>query len=155
MPKISNCSSTWFDFSRGRCQVPICSWQHLEEALKFLILSLFSPSAPTVSTHLPPYLRSCCSVAQSCLTLCGPMDCSMPGFPVLHYLLEFAQNQVHWVGNAIQSSHPLLSPSPPAIFPIIRVFSNQSALHIRWPKYWSFSISPSSEYSSFYKKNLK
>ena len=104
MPKISNCSSTWFDSSRGRCQVPICSWQHLEEALKFLILSLFSPSAPTVSTHLPPYLRSCCSVAQSCLTLCGPMDCSMPGFPVLHYLLEFAQNQVHWVGNAIQIS---------------------------------------------------
>ena len=115
MSKISNCSSTWFDSSRGRCQVPICSWQHLEEALKFLILSLFSPSAPTISTHLPPYLRSCCSVAQSCLTLCGPMDCSTPGFPVLHYLLESAQNQVHWVGNAIQSSYPLLSPSPPVL----------------------------------------
>ena len=54
------------------------------------------------------------SVTQLCLTLCDPMDCSMPGFPVLHYLLELAQTQVHWVGGAIQPSHPLLSPSPPA-----------------------------------------
>ena len=57
----------------------------------------------------------CCTVAQSCGTLCGPMDCSTPGFPVLHYFLEFAQTHVHWVGDAIQPSHPLSSPSPPAL----------------------------------------
>ena len=55
-----------------------------------------------------------CSVAQSCLTLCNPLDCSTPGFPVLHNLLEFAQAHVHWVSDAIQPSRPLLSPSPPA-----------------------------------------
>ena len=86
----------------------------------------------------------------SCVWLCDPMDCSMPGFPVHHQLLEFTQTHVHWVGDAIQPSHPchplLLLPS---IFPSIRVFSNESVLHIRWPKYWrfSFSISPSNEYS--------
>ena len=76
------------------------------------------------------------------------MNCSMPGLPVLHQLLKSTQTHVHWVGDAIQPSHPLLSPSPPAsIFASIRIFSNESALHIRWPKYWSFSfnISPSSE----------
>ena len=90
------------------------------------------------------------SVAESCLTLCEPMDCNMPGLPVHHQLPEFTQTHVHWVSDAIQPSHPLSSPSPPAsIFSSIRVFSNESALHIRWPKYWSFSfsISPSSEYS--------
>ena len=56
----------------------------------------------------------CCSVAQSCLTLCDPTDRSMPGFPVLHHLLEFAQTQVHWLGDAIQPSRPLWSPSPHA-----------------------------------------
>ena len=79
------------------------------------------------------------------------MDCSMPCFPVLYHLLELAQKHVPQVGDAIQPSHPLSSPSPPAfiIFPSIRVFSNESALCIRWPKYWSFSfsISPSNEYS--------
>ena len=57
-------------------------------------------------------LCCCCSITQSCLTLCNPMDCSMPGFPVLHYLPEFAQTHVHWVGDAIQSSHSLSPPSP-------------------------------------------
>ena len=93
---------------------------------------------------------SWCSVAQSCLTLCNPMDCSMPGFPVHHQLLELAQTYIHGVSDAIQPSHPLPSPSPPAsIFPSIRVFSNESALCIRWPEYWSFSLSssPSNEYS--------
>ena len=86
------------------------------------------------------------SVAQSCLTLCDPMDCSTPGLPVHHQLPEFTQTHVHQVGDAIQPSHPLLSPSPP---PSIRIFSSESALHIRWPKYWSFSfsISSSNEYS--------
>ena len=58
-----------------------------------------------------------CSVAQSCLTLCDPMDYSTPGFPVLHYLWGFAQTHVHWVGVVIQPSHPLSSPSPPAFNP--------------------------------------
>ena len=78
------------------------------------------------------------------------MDCSMPGFPVHHQLPQLAQIHVHRVGGAIQPSHPLSSPSPPAlIFPSIRVFSSESVLCIRWPKYWSFifSISPSNEYS--------
>ena len=57
----------------------------------------------------------CCSVSKSCLTLCDPMDCSMPGFPVFHCLLEFAHVHVHWVGDAIQPSHPLLPPSPSAL----------------------------------------
>ena len=58
---------------------------------------------------------SCCSVSQSCLPLCDPMDYSMPGFPVLHYLPEFAQTRVHWVGDAIQPPHPLSPPSLPAL----------------------------------------
>ena len=90
------------------------------------------------------------SVAQLCPTLCNPMDCSMPGIPVHHQLPELAQTHVHRVGDAIQPSHPLLSPLLlPSIFSSIRVFSNESVLHIRWPKYWSFSfsISPSNEYS--------
>ena len=58
--------------------------------------------------------NTCCSVTQLYLTLCDPMDCSTPGFPVLHHLLELAQTHVHWVGDTIQPSHPLSSPSPPA-----------------------------------------
>ena len=89
------------------------------------------------------------SVAQWCPTLCNPMDCSTPGFPVHHHLPELTQTQVHWVSNAIQPSHPLSFPSPAFIFPSIRVFSRESVLHITWPKYWSFSfsISPFNEYS--------
>ena len=61
------------------------------------------------------YCYCCCSVTQSCLTLCNPMDSSMPGFPVFYHLLELAQTHVHWVSDAIQPSHPLLPPFPPAI----------------------------------------
>ena len=77
------------------------------------------------------------------------MNHSTPGLPVHHKLLEVTQTHVHRVGDAIQPSRPLSSPSPPASPPSIRVFSNESALRIRWPKYWSFSssISPSNEYS--------
>ena len=85
-------------------------------------------------------------VVQLCLTLCNPMDWSMPGFLVLHCLLEFAQTHIHWV-DAIQPSHPL---SPP--FPLALTLSQHQGLfqwvgssHQEWPKYWSFSISPSSE----------
>ena len=90
------------------------------------------------------------SSAQSCLTLWDPMDCSTPGLPVHHQLLELAQTHVHGVGDAIQPSHPLSSPSPSAFnLAQIRVSSNESVLCINWPKYWrfSFSISPSNEYS--------
>ena len=87
-------------------------------------------------------------VAQSCLTLCDPMNHSTPSLPVYHHLLEFTQTHIHRVSDAIQPSHPLSSPSPPAPIPLnIRVFSNESTLCMRRPKYWSFSysISPSKE----------
>ena len=78
------------------------------------------------------------------------MDFSTPGLPVHQQLPELTQTHVHPVGDAIQPSHPLLSPSPPAPNPSsIRAFSNESTLHMRWPKYWSFSFSiiPSNEHS--------
>ena len=155
--------------------------------------------ASSSSYHLPFVERVSCLVSwltvifyqdlclntcqfRSVPTLCDPMNRSMPGLPVHHQLLEFTQTHVHWVGDATQPSHPLSSPSPPAlnlsqhqgplymsielvmppshlilchpffllpsIFPSIRVFSNESALCIGWPKYWSFSfnISPSNEH---------
>ena len=81
-----------------------------------------------------------------CLTLCNPMDYSLPCFPVLRYLLELAQILVPWVSDVIQPSHPLSSPLLlPLVFPSIRIFSTESALCIRWLKYWSFSISPSNK----------
>ena len=103
------------------------------------------------------------SVAQSYPTLCDPMNCSTPGLPVHHQRLEFTQTHVHRVSDAIQPSHPLSSPSPPAPNPsqhqglfqwvnssheVARVFSNESTLLMRWPKYWSFSFSiiPSNEH---------
>ena len=88
------------------------------------------------------------SIAQSCLTLWDPMDCSTPGFPV-HQLSELTQTCVHWVGDAIQSSHPLPSPSPPAFNLSQHQGLFQWVLHIRWSKYWSFSfsVSPSNEHS--------
>ena len=90
----------------------------------------------------------CCSVAQSCPTLCNRMDYSTLGFPVLQLLLEFAQTQIHWVDDAIQPSHPLSPPSPFAfsLSQIQGLFQCISS-YIRWPKYWNFSISPSNEYS--------
>ena len=93
------------------------------------------------------------SCPKPCPTLCNPMDCNIPSFPVLHYFLEFAQTHVHCVGDAIPPSHLLSSPSPPAF----NLFQHQGlfhwahpewgTLHIRWPKYWSFSFSigPSSK----------
>ena len=92
------------------------------------------------------------SVAQSCPTLCNLVNYSTPGFPVHHQLPEFTQTHVHWVSDAIQPSHLLLSLLLlPSIFPIRkdRVFSNKSVLRIRWSKYWnfSFSISSSNEHS--------
>ena len=112
--------------------------------LNLLHLSLMKTSVIEFRTHSESRTISSSSVTKSCPNL-QPMDCTMLGFPVLHCLLEFAQTHVHRVDDAIQPSHPLLSPSPPALnLPSIRVFSNKSALRIRWPNYWSFSfnISP-------------
>ena len=97
-----------------------------------------------------PLLSSVQFFTWSCPTLCDSMDYSKPGFPVHHQLPEHAQAHVHRVSDAIQPSHlchPLLL--LPSIFPSIRVFSKDSVLCIRWPKYWSFSfsISPFKEYS--------
>ena len=88
------------------------------------------------------------SVTQSCPTLCNPRNSSTLGLPVHHQLPESLQTHVHWVGDAIQPSHPLSSLFFLAsIFPSIRVFPNESALRIRWPKYWSLTIdiSPTNE----------
>ena len=90
----------------------------------------------------------CCSVIKSWLTLCNPMNYSTSGFPVLHCLPEFAQTNAHCVNDTIQPSHPLSSLSLLArTLSQHQGFSKESALHIRRPKYWSFSFSPSSEYS--------
>ena len=91
------------------------------------------------------------SVSQSCPTLCDPMNQSTPGLPVHHQLLKFTQTHIHGVVDAIQPSHPLLSPSPPALNLSqhqSQLFSNESTLRMRWPNYWSFSfsISPSKEH---------
>ena len=89
------------------------------------------------------------SVTQSFLTLCDPIDCSTPGFPVWNQLPELTQTHVHQVGDPIQPSHPLSSPSPVFDLSHHQGLFNESVLCIRWPKYWSFSfsISPSNEYS--------
>ena len=108
------------------------SWNHIICASSFFISTIIVVQSP------------------SRVQLCNPMDCSTWGFPVQHQLLELTQTRVHQVTDAIQPSHPLSSPSPPAsVLPSIRVFSSESVLCIRWPKYWnfSFSISPSNEYS--------
>ena len=92
-----------------------------------------------------------CSAARSCLSLCDPMDCSTPGLPGPHHLLEFATSSCplhQWCHSAISSSCPLLL--LPSVFPSIKDFPNELAVGIRWSNYWSFifSISPSNEYSA-------
>ena len=121
-----------------------CLWS----VVRYLILSLrrvfIESEVAKHYTFFSICIKICCSVAKLCLTLCDPMSCSTPGFPVLYYLLEFAQTHVHRVSDAIQPSHPLSSSFPPAFN-----LSQHQGLHIWWPKYWSFSfsISPSNEYS--------
>ena len=108
-----------------------CSW--LQKRFCILLLLFFSHSV--LSDSLQPH---------------GPHGVCMPDFPVLYYFLEFAQTHIHLVGNAIRPSHPLLSPSSLAFnLSQHQGFSNELALHISWPKYWSFSfrISPPNEYS--------
>ena len=134
-----------FSHSATRTQTRLSNWTELgmqdkEEKVK---------SSLRARSYFP--INCCCrSVTRLCLTFCNPMDCSMPGFSVFHYLPEFAQTDVHWVNDATQTSHSLSPPSScPQSFPESWFFSNESALCIRWPKYWSFSfsISPSNEYS--------
>ena len=103
---------------------------------------------PSRPSPMPPP-AGCCSVAQPCLTLCNPMDCSTPGFPVPHHLPERLLKLMS-IESVMPSNHLFLCRPLfllPSIFPSIRVFSSEATPCIRWPKYWSFSISPSSEYS--------
>ena len=113
----------------------------------FFPLYIIGFGTSVTSKHLPPQFSS---VAQSCPTLCDPMDCSTPGFPVHHHsqsLLKRMSIESMMPSNHLILWHLLLLLH--SIFPSIKVFSNESVLHIRWPKYWSFnlSISPCSEYS--------
>ena len=109
---------------------------------------MFPGKIPWLSWPLFPHC--CCSITKWCLTFCNPTDYSAPGFPVLYYLLKFAQTHVH---ELVMLSNHLILCCPllllPSIFPSIRVFSNESAVSIMRSKYWSFSfsMSPSNEYS--------
>ena len=117
---------------------------HSAHALRREVTAMRSPhtttreESPLPQTRESPrvaiktqHIHQFSSVAQSCPTLCDPVDCSTPGFPVYHQLLEPTQTHVHYVGDAIQPSHPLSSPSPPAFnLPSIRIFSSESALRI-------------------------
>ena len=105
-------------------------WYHLYVAsIKMIQMNLFTKHK----------LSSVQSLSR--VWLCNPVDCNRPGLPVHHQLPEFTQTHIHWISDAIQPSHPLLSPLLlPSIFPIIKVFSNESVLHIRWPKYWSSAL---------------
>ena len=103
----------------------------------------------------PSWASVCCSAAKLCQTLCDPVDCSTPAFPVLHYLLEFAQIHVH--ESMMPANHLILCCLLlllPSIFPSIRVFSNESALCIRWPKCWSFSFSISQNIQGWFPSGL-
>ena len=107
-----------------------------------LLLQWQAGSLPLVPPGKPETYPQFSSVAQLCPTPCNPTNHSTPGLPVHHQLPEFTQTHVHRVGDAIQPSHPLLSPSLlPPIPSSIRVFSSESTLLMRWPKYWSFSFS--------------
>ena len=104
----------------------------------------------TIKIWTSSFQNCCCSRTQLCLTLCDPMDCSMPGFPSFTLswsLLKLMSTELIMPSNHLILCHPLLLLC--SIFPSIRVSSNESTLCIRWPKYWSFrfSISPSNEYS--------
>ena len=150
------------------CSPGLISQAVTKRLSKQLTFSRFCNIKPPVEIHSQVYVESkggkrkdgwakvlylyrfcCCLVSKLCLTVCNPLDCSTPGFPVL-YLPEFAQTHAHEAvmpsNHLIICCHLLLLPS---FFPSIRIFSRESALHIRWPKYWSFSFSnsPSNEQS--------
>ena len=139
-------------------------WKRIKRWRKYFPLSLKCGKYPLYwatillrfQQTLTHSLSQFSSVTQSCLTLCDYMDCSTLGFPVYHQFPELTQTHIHWVSDAIQPSHPLLSPSPPAF----NLSQHQGLFQwvsywIRWPEYWSFiqhqwswfSMSPSNEYS--------
>ena len=123
--------------------------QSLQKWFSGTVSFTFIPRNSLINTEDSQRGAQFSSVTQSCPTLCDPMNRSTPGLPVHHHLPEFTQIHVHQVSDAIQPSHSLSSPFPPApIPPSIRVFSNESTLRMRWPKYWSFSFSiiPSKEH---------
>ena len=124
----------WEGSPKGKEHMYMCSW----------LTAPYSRNLYNIVNQL-----WCCSVAQPCPTLYNPMDCSIPGLSVPHHLLKFSQVYVHCIGDTrhLILWHPLLLLS--SIFPIIRDFSYELAVCIRWPKYWSFSfsISPSKEHS--------
>ena len=124
-------------------------WDLWEDQLKILFSGYELVLLPPLRNRFSQHLFQFSSVTDSCPALCEPMNCSTPGLPVYHQLPEFTQTHVHLVGDAIQPSHPLSSPLPPAPNPSQhQSFSNESVLHMRWPKYWSFtfSIIPSKEH---------
>ena len=122
----------------------------LQTNLQYFVVNSFFFFFPVgIITLLPNYVQFS-SATQLSLNLCNPTDSSTPYFPVHHQLPELVQTHFHELvipSNHLILCHPLLLPS--SLFPTIRVFSNKSVLHIRWPKYWSFSfnISPSNEHS--------
>ena len=133
-------------------------WQREAGTDVFLLMFSLSVHCFVIRWHiwsLLSYIYIYVSVSQSVqssslvLLIVTPWTAARPGLPVHYQLLEFIQTHIHWVSDVIQSSHPLSSPSPPTFnLPSIRIFSNESVLPIRWPKYWSisFSISPSNEH---------
>ena len=138
-----------------------CLWtfsqNHISFSNSFLLLPSSTSKDPLIPLDLPRKSRTfflsehCCycSIAQLGPTLCDPMDCSTPGFSVLHHLPDFAHIHIHWVSDAIQPSHPLSSPSSTLNLSQHQGLYQWVAIHIRWPKFWSFSFSfsPSNEYS--------
>ena len=130
---------------------PLSKCQRSASYLAYSKKDAFLPTLSSTPKESPLFLflsSQFSSVAQSCPTLCDPMNRSTPGLPVHHQLLEFTQTHVHRVHDANQ--HLILGRALfllPPISPSIRVFSNESTLHVTWPKYWSFSfsISPSKE----------
>ena len=115
------------------------------EAWNFQPLSSFSKVGRRTGIRVPNWSWLCdvqfSSVTQSCPTLCNPMDCSTPGIPIHHQLPELMQTHVHWVGDAIQPSHPLSSPSPRAFnLSLHQGLFKWVSSSLRWPKFWRFSL---------------
>ena len=132
--KMEGQAAMWTELLRWR------RWQEDYQQVFYIFHSQCATSIPSNFLTLCSHADSVSSVSQSCPTLCDPMDCSTPGFPVHHQLPELAQTHVHRVSDAIQPSHPLLSSSLPAsLFLSIRVFSSESVL-IRWPEYSEFQL---------------
>ena len=136
-PSLSNSS---FIFLWGNYPLPV----------KNFVLSVRHDVPLKKILYIVPVSKISCSVAQLCLTLYNPMDCSTPGFP-LPFTISWSLLKLMYIELMMSSNHLILCHSLllPSIFPSIRVFSKELVLHISWPKYWSFSfsISPSSEYS--------